>query len=296
MIDSRMSSPIMHEGILHLEEDVVEVGDLGVQHLFAAEGQELVGQSVGPLGRVADLLKLIPRQAPFGVLGQQQVAVALDDRQLIVEIVGDPAGQPADGLHLLRLAELLLLLADLRDILSGGEVVFLPAELEVVGRDVDGEDAPVLAAVTRLKAEDPLLLELAPVVGPDLRGEVRVDVVHRHGEQLLAGISQRPTGGVIDVHEAPIGAHPECGVRRAVDGELRQPQRPLGPLAIRDVAEYGLNEGLPANVNGPGGYVDVPDLATLGSVFRLKGVPSLRDDLLDVFGDFLKRLDGLKVG
>ena len=39
---------------------------------------------------------------------EQQAGVADDDGQQVVEVVRDPAGQPADGLHLLRLAELLL--------------------------------------------------------------------------------------------------------------------------------------------------------------------------------------------
>ena len=43
-------------------------------------------------------------------LVQEQLAVSHDDHEEIVEVVRDAAGQPADGLHLLRLAELLLAL------------------------------------------------------------------------------------------------------------------------------------------------------------------------------------------
>ena len=39
---------------------------------------------------------------------QQELAVAGDHHEQIVEVVGDAAGEPADGFHLLRLAELLL--------------------------------------------------------------------------------------------------------------------------------------------------------------------------------------------
>ena len=39
---------------------------------------------------------------------QQHLGVAADDGEQVVEVVGDAAGEPADGLHLLRLAELLL--------------------------------------------------------------------------------------------------------------------------------------------------------------------------------------------
>jgi len=42
---------------------------------------------------------------------QQELAVALNDRQHVVKIVRDPPGEPPDRFHLLRLAELLLALA-----------------------------------------------------------------------------------------------------------------------------------------------------------------------------------------
>src|SRR5690242_6802353 len=39
--------------------------------------------------------------------GTQEVGIAPDDREEVVEIVSDTAGQAADGLHLLRLSKLL---------------------------------------------------------------------------------------------------------------------------------------------------------------------------------------------
>ena len=41
---------------------------------------------------------------------QEHVAVSVDDREQVVEVVGDPAREPADRLHLLRLAQLHLAL------------------------------------------------------------------------------------------------------------------------------------------------------------------------------------------
>ena len=43
-----------------------------------------------------------------GQLVEQQLGVAVDDREQVVEVVRDAAGQPADRFHLLRLAQLLL--------------------------------------------------------------------------------------------------------------------------------------------------------------------------------------------
>ena len=46
----------------------------------------------------------------------QELQIADDDGEQIVEIVGDAAGELAHGLHLLRLAELLLHLPALGDV------------------------------------------------------------------------------------------------------------------------------------------------------------------------------------
>ncbi len=51
----------------------------------------------------------------FGQL-LQEVEIADDDRQQIVEVMGDAAGQLADGLELLRLAQLFLELHPLSDV------------------------------------------------------------------------------------------------------------------------------------------------------------------------------------
>ena len=55
---------------------------------------------------------------PRGRPAQQQLAVAVDDGQQVVEVVGHAAGQPADRLHLLRLPELLLQPPPLGDVLD----------------------------------------------------------------------------------------------------------------------------------------------------------------------------------
>src|SRR3989304_2824397 len=46
-----------------------------------------------------------PEAIGLAELGEHEIAVPLDRRQEVVEVVGDPAGEPADGLQLLRLAE-----------------------------------------------------------------------------------------------------------------------------------------------------------------------------------------------
>ena len=51
---------------------------------------------------------------------QQQLGIAPDDRQHVVEVVRHAAGELADGLHLLRLAQLLLQCLALGDVPHDG--------------------------------------------------------------------------------------------------------------------------------------------------------------------------------
>jgi hypothetical protein len=104
---------------VHVRHHGPQVEDLRLHDGLAAEGQELAGQGRGPVPGGGHL----PDQLAAGVTGreaaQQQFAVAVDDGEEVVEVVGDAAGQPADRLHLLRLAELLFELVALADVHEG---------------------------------------------------------------------------------------------------------------------------------------------------------------------------------
>ena len=56
------------------------------------------------------------RGSPLVEAPDEQLRVAQDRRELVVEIVGDAAGEPADGVELLRFAQLLLEPHALRDV------------------------------------------------------------------------------------------------------------------------------------------------------------------------------------
>ena len=97
--------PAQHR--LDLAERGVEVDDLRLQHLAAAEREHLlreVGRAHGGAGNLfgigAAFILGIER-------GQHDLGVADDRRQQVVEVVGDAAGETAHGLHLLRVAQLL---------------------------------------------------------------------------------------------------------------------------------------------------------------------------------------------
>jgi hypothetical protein len=77
-----------------------------VQELAAAEGQELADQDLGPLAGLADLGEVGRIGPPGGQVLDQQGGVAVDDLQQVVEVVGDAAGELADGLELARLQRL----------------------------------------------------------------------------------------------------------------------------------------------------------------------------------------------
>ncbi len=93
---------------LHAHEDLVQAEAFGLKHLASGEGEYLAGEPGRPLPHLFD----VDHQFPIPIFGgqgvQEQGAVADDGRQHVVEVVGYAARQPADGLHLLRLPELLL--------------------------------------------------------------------------------------------------------------------------------------------------------------------------------------------
>jgi hypothetical protein len=75
--------------------------------LLSAERQQLAGQRRCSLAGLQDLFQPLrqPRRRIETVA--QHAGVADDDRQQIVEVVGDTAGQAAHGFHLLRVTKLL---------------------------------------------------------------------------------------------------------------------------------------------------------------------------------------------
>ena len=104
------------EQVGHAADQLVDVDDLGAERLAAGEGEQLAGQRRRPRRRLDDRLGV----AEALVVGQrgaaEHVGRALDDGQQIVEIVGDAAGQLAERLHLVGLAQLVLGLGALADL------------------------------------------------------------------------------------------------------------------------------------------------------------------------------------
>ena len=93
-------------------QHVGDVADRGVDveltrlcHLLPAERQQLPRQLRRAGGRLDDLLD-VAALIGLGQLVDQEMRIAQDRRQQVVEVMGDPAGEPSDRLHLLRLPQL----------------------------------------------------------------------------------------------------------------------------------------------------------------------------------------------
>ena len=111
-----------------LIDHFVQIQVLGLDDLAAAEGEELAGEVGGALGGQADLLGGVQRfLGQFRRQGKQR-GMALNDGEDVVEIMGDAAGELADGFHFLGLAQLGL------KILPFGDVARITMD------DADGRD------------------------------------------------------------------------------------------------------------------------------------------------------------
>jgi hypothetical protein len=96
--------------VLHGGDKAVDPQRLGVQRLPTRKGQQPVGQrrrTVGGRHGAVDVA-LDLAQASVGQTLLREIERPDDALQQVVEIVGDAAGELADGFHLLRLAQRLL--------------------------------------------------------------------------------------------------------------------------------------------------------------------------------------------
>ena len=90
----------------------------GPKRLPAREGEKLAHKARGPVGVLLDLHDVLEGRIGGPVVGEQQIAVADDRLQHVVEIVRHAAGKLAHRVHLLRLRELFLDLAEIRGVES----------------------------------------------------------------------------------------------------------------------------------------------------------------------------------
>src|ERR1035437_9320031 len=113
------------------------------QNLLAAECEQLSGQSHRSFPGALDLRRVCPQGIIRDKLIEQQVAVPVDDREQVVEIVSHSGGQPSHCLHLLCLAELVLQTLALCDVAKVPDsAIELPAGT-LQGRGIPVKNPPV---------------------------------------------------------------------------------------------------------------------------------------------------------
>jgi hypothetical protein len=79
----------------------IEVGRPEGEDLPANEDEQLTGAGGGLVAGLAGFAEHLPDLGRVGGQGtHRQADAAVDDREEVVEVVGDAAGQPANGLQL----------------------------------------------------------------------------------------------------------------------------------------------------------------------------------------------------
>src|ERR1700693_6229739 len=133
----------------------------------------------------------------------QHLKIARDHGQKVVEVVSDAAGELADGLHLLRLPEILLHFDARRQVPDEAGEYMSPAELHLANSEFHWEDGTILALRLHLpaNADDALLAgldvsgQVAVMVPLMRRGHEHSDVAPDHltgsvAEQLFCGFAE----------------------------------------------------------------------------------------------------------
>ncbi len=91
----------------HLHDQFIQVENLGLQHLPAAEGQQLSRQQRRPVCNAANLFAVSANGVRWLDPFKSQIAVSLDYCEQIIEIVRYAAGKSSQCIHFLRLPKLL---------------------------------------------------------------------------------------------------------------------------------------------------------------------------------------------
>ena len=228
---------------------LVQIEVLRLHHLPPAEEQQLTRQVGATFGAGADLLQALAHVGRQGLDAGRELRLHQHHRQDVVEVVGDAAGELADRLHLLGLAQLRFEGDALGDV--GGVGVHHAAVDDGVERPREHAlaeallDGPPLAAVRQAVAHQRggrggqhgggrRQLEIAGQriggvvrVGDGARAvelDHRVRVHLREGRQTLHGVFRHLAGR----HVGDRGHH----VRRAADLDGREPHldRHLGAV------------------------------------------------------------------
>ena len=175
-------------------DDRVELEEPRLHGLLPAERQQLPGQRRGAIPRVHDLREVGARGVILGERLSDELGAREDDREDVVEVVGDAARELTDRLELLGLAQLFLELARLGDIHADRELAAATVEHEVVRGHLDVEPRAVVTAhALRAEIDDtggPRVVRVAREVGHEIEDRAR--------RELLAGVAEQQRRALVD--------------------------------------------------------------------------------------------------
>ena len=223
-------------------DHLVDVGDAEVEidrprleHLLAAERQQLPGDGDGPVGGPLHFLDRFLGAGVKASVARQEVGIASNDGEQVIEIVGDAARQPADRLEFLRLPVLLLQRPPLADVLEHEHrpdlAVLLPDRRAGVfdreARTVFAPEDLVLGAEGGIGGES----VADPAAGPRSRS------LGEHGEvgpkQLRLFVAEQPQRRRVDERDPPGQVQPADALARRVQNHFVMPAEVLiGDLGV----------------------------------------------------------------
>ena len=232
--------------VAHADDAAGNVDDLGLQRLAPAEGEQLAGQLGAAPDRRFRLAQPLRDLLVAGREPAQQLQVVGDHLQDVVEVVRHAAGELADGVHLLRLAQLLLG--------SAQDLCTRPLRRQVAA---DGADEPVARHHRPADPAHAAVLVPAAVLQADRRVAL--------GQAGQRGRTRREVVGVHEIEPAApdqlLFRPAEDRARRRIDGRDeavdarhqhdvgREPPEPvavagaLGDLALEVLVEVRQRRG-----------------------------------------------------
>ena len=280
-----------------LLDNRVDVHHLGLQNLLAAEGEQVLGQLGGTLAGTADLAQVVADRVLAAVERLQgDVGEAVDDRQEVVEVVGDTTGELADCLHLLGDQKLALELRALGHVAQNHDDVRGLAAFVVSDRADALEQAPVAVSVPEAKGAT-----LRRPAREDLRRRGASSLEHLGGDQLLDFltdqllelVAERVPHRTRDQPDREVEADDRDHVGRLLDHGALQllalTERPLGQLQLRDVHDLGdvVDESLLGIAHRRDREATPDDLSVLAQVALLgrnRGLAPFGDPGVDIVG------------
>ena len=148
---------------------------------------------------------------------EHELAVAEDAGQQVVEIVRDPAGELADRLHLLRLPELRLAVAERRHVAHRATDDRARSLHEHAGVERHLDERLVFVPVAAVELQRPLAVGELPEGGVDAVARVGVEVVQREPRGFLGAVPEERTQRRVALDQFLGGGVGQEDALRAID-------------------------------------------------------------------------------